>query len=125
MSNGAPQSGEGRPAPLIAPARMIALGSAALMEGFALIGFETHVNPAPEEIEKLMRDLLRMQQAALVVIEQSFARNPGRYLMRAQNEGGRIVITEIPELGLPENYHSRVETLVQQVMGAEALEVKK
>lgn len=125
MSEGAPQSGEGRQATLIAPARMIALGSAALMEGFALIGFETHVNPAPEEVEDLMRDLLRKQQAALVVIEQRLARNPGRHLMRAQNEGGRIVITEIPELGLPENYHSRVETLVQQVLGAGALEVRE
>lgn len=125
MSDGAPQAGDGRPATLIVPARMIALGSAALMEGFALIGFETHVDPAPEEIEKLMHDLLRTQEAALVVIEQSLARNPGRHLVRAQNEGGRIVITEIPELGLPENYHSRVETLVQQVLGAGALEVSE
>lgn len=125
MSDGVPQPGDGRPATLIAPARMIALGSAALMEGFALIGFEIHVDPAPEEIEKLMHDLLRTQQAALVVIEQSLARNPGRHLVRAQNEGGRIVITEIPELGLPENYHSRVETLVQQVLGAGALEVNE
>lgn len=125
MSDGAPQAGDGRPATLIAPAHMIALGSAALMEGFALIGFETHVDPAPEEIEKLMHDLLRTQEAALVVIEQSLARNPGRHLVRAQNEGGRIVITEIPELGLPENYHSRVETLVQQVLGAGALEVSE
>jgi vacuolar-type H+-ATPase subunit F/Vma7 len=125
MSNGTAQSSESGRATLIAPARMIALGSAALMEGFALIGFETHVDPQPAEIEKLMHDLMRMQQAALVVIEQSLARNPGRHLMRAQNEGGRIVITEIPELGLPENYHSRVESLVQQVLGVEALEVQK
>ncbi len=110
---------------LIAPARMIALGSAALMEGFALIGFETHVDPAPEEIERLMHDLLRTQQAALVVIEQNLARNPGRHMVRAQNEGGRIVITEIPALTLPENYHSRVETLVQQVLGTAAIEVKE
>ncbi len=125
MNGAIPQSGEDRQATLIAPARMIALGSAALMEGFALIGFETHVSPEPEAIEKLMYDLLRTQQAALVVIEQSLARNPGRHLLRAQNEGGRIVITEIPELGLPENYHSRIEALVQQVLGAEALEVRK
>ncbi len=125
MNNATSTSSEGRPVTLIAPARMIALGGAALMEGFALIGFETHINPAPEEIEKLMHDLLRTQQAALVVIEHSFAVTPGRNLMRAQNEGGRIVITEIPELGLPEYYHSRVETLVQQVLGAEALDIQK
>lgn len=125
MTDGTQATGEGKQPTLIAPARMIALGSAALMEGFALIGFETHVDPAPEEIERLMRDLLRTQQSALVVIEQSLAAKPGRQLLRAQNEGGRIVITEIPELHLPESYHSRVETLVQQSLGAGALESKE
>lgn len=124
MTNGAPQAAANH-ATLIAPARMIALGSAALMEGFALIGFETHVDPAPEEVERLMHDLIRSQQAALVVIEQRLAAQPGRYLMRAQNEGGRIVITEIPELREPEHYHSRVESLVQQILGAAALEARE
>jgi vacuolar-type H+-ATPase subunit F/Vma7 len=125
MTNGVTQPGEGRQALLTAPARMIALGSAALMEGFALIGFETHVDPAPEDIENLMHELIRSQQAALVVMEQHLARNPGRFLVRAQSEGGRIVITEIPELHLPEDYHSRVESLVQQILGPQALEVKE
>ena len=40
----------------LAPARMIALGSAALIEGFALIGFETYADPAPEAIEKIARE---------------------------------------------------------------------
>ena len=107
----------------LAPARMIALGSAALMEGFALIGFETHVDPPSESIEKLMQELLRSQQAALVVIEQSLARNPGRHLLRAQSEGGRIVITEIPEIHLSGSYHSRVENLVQTILGPTSLEI--
>ena len=108
-----------------APARMIALGSAALMEGFALIGFETHVDPTPEAIEKLMQELLRNQQAALVVIEQSLARNPGRHLLRAQSEGGRIIITEIPEIHLSGSYHSRVEDLVQTILGPNSLETRQ
>jgi vacuolar-type H+-ATPase subunit F/Vma7 len=122
MTNESQAAGEGKQAALLPPARMIALGSAALMEGFALIGFETHVDPSPDEIDGLMRDLLRTQQAALVVIEQQLTARPGRHLLRAQNEGGRIVITEIPELRQPENYHSRVETLVQQALGAGTLE---
>ena len=125
MSNDTRKTDAARQSMLTVPARMIALGGPALVEGFELIGFETHVDPAPEEIEKLMHELLRTQQAALVVIEQRLAANPGRNLLRAQNEGGRIVITEIPELRLPENYHSRVETLVQQVLGASALEVNE
>lgn len=108
----------------LAPARMIALGSSALMEGFALIGFETHADPAPEAIEELLQELLRSQQAALIVIEQGLACNPGRQLMRAQNEGGRIVITEIPEIGMSDSYRSRVENLVQSILGPNALEAQ-
>lgn len=106
----------------LTPARMIALGSSALMEGFALIGFETYADPAPEVIEELLQNLLRNQQAALIVIEQSLTRNPGHHLMRAQNEGGRIVITEIPEIRMSGNYHSRVEDLVLSLLGPTALE---
>ncbi len=109
----------------LAPARMIALGGAALMEGFALIGFETHADPAPEAIENLIHDLLRSRQSALIVIEQSLARNPGRHLQRAQREGGRIVITEIPDLHLSGSYHSRVEDLVQSILGPAALEAQE
>lgn len=109
----------------LTPARMIAFGSVALMEGFALIGFETYADPAPETIEKLLHELMREQQAALVVIEQSLARNAGRYLTRAQREGGRIIITEIPEIHLSGSYHSRVENLVQEILGATALEAKE
>jgi vacuolar-type H+-ATPase subunit F/Vma7 len=125
MTNDAQAASKGKPPVAAAPARMIALGSAALMEGFALIGFEIHIDPLPEDIERLMQELLRDRQSALVVIEHGLANNPGRHLARAQNEGGRIVVTEVPGLRLPENYHTRVETLVQEVLGASALEAKE
>lgn len=110
---------------LTAPARLIALGSSALMEGFELIGFETFPDPAPEVLEMLFQELLRKQQAALVVIEQGLAQNPGRHLMRAQSEGGRIIITEIPEILQSASYHSRVENLVQSILGPTALEIQE
>lgn len=117
------------PAPLDAtpldtarPARLIALGSAALMEGFALIGFETYPDPTPAALEDLLRDLLHGQQGALVMIEQGLVRNPGRQLARALREGARIVITEIPALQHPAGYRSRVDRLVQALLGPSALE---
>jgi vacuolar-type H+-ATPase subunit F/Vma7 len=113
------------PARMVAPVRMIALGSAALMEGFALIGFETRADPSPAEVEALMQELIRSQQSALVVIEQGLARNPGNFLLRAQREGGRIVITEIPEIQKSGSYHSRVESLVQGILGSAALEMRE
>jgi vacuolar-type H+-ATPase subunit F/Vma7 len=103
----------------LAPARLIALGSAVLMEGFALIGFETYADPTADHIEKLMQALLVNQQTALVVIEQGLARQPGPFLLRVQQEGGRIVITEIPEISQSSGYHSRVEKLVQHVLGSQ------
>lgn len=112
-------------ASLVSPARMIALGSAALMEGFELIGFETLPDPDPEAVDELFHELLRKQQAALVVIEHRLAKDPGRHLLRAQREGGRIVITEIPEIHLSHGYHSRVESLVQSILGSSALEVRE
>jgi vacuolar-type H+-ATPase subunit F/Vma7 len=113
------------PSSLAAPARLIALGSPALMEGFELIGFETYPDPAPEALEALFRELLLRQQAALVVIEQGLAQNPGRHLLRALSEGGRIIITEIPEIMQSASYHSRVENLVQSILGSAALEVQE
>jgi vacuolar-type H+-ATPase subunit F/Vma7 len=104
------------------PARLIALGSAALMEGFALIGFETYPDPTPAVLEDLLRGLLHGQQGALVVIEQGLAQNPGRQLTRALREGARIVITEIPALHQGVGYRSRVDRLVQTLLGADALE---
>lgn len=124
MNNGLPARSDSAQSSLV-PARMIALGSTALMEGFALIGFETYADPSPDTIEKLMHELMRNQQAALVVIEQSLTRNTGRHMTRAQSEGGRIIITEIPDIRLSEGYHSRVEDLVQSILGSTALEVQE
>lgn len=103
-------------------ARLIALGSAALMEGFALIGFETYPDPTPAAVEDLLRDLLHGPQGALVMIEQGLVQNPGRQLTRALREGARIVITEIPALQHPARYRSRVDGLVQALLGPGALE---
>lgn len=119
-----PQASEASRHPDPTPsARLIALGSAALMEGFALIGFETHSDPTPAVLEDLLRDLLHGQQAALVVIEQGLVQDPGRQLTRALREGARIVITEIPALQHAANYSSRVDRLVQSLLGQSALEL--
>lgn len=105
------------------PARLVALGSAALMEGFALIGFEIYPDPTEVVVEDVLRDLLQGQQGALVVIEQGFVQNPGRQLTRALREGARIVITEIPALQSPDHYRSRVDQVVQTLLGSAALEL--
>lgn len=102
--------------------RMIALGAAPLMEGFALIGFETHPNANAEQLEQLLAQLVREDAHALVLVEHSLARSEGIWLTRVRNEGGRIVLTELPELHQPEAYHPLVEDLVTAILGPSALE---
>ena len=122
----APLPGGAPPRPgLPASARLIALGGSALMEGFALIGFETYPNPAPAVLENLFQELLRGQQAALVVIEQGLEQQPRGHLARALREGGHIVITEIPGLQHSTPYHSRIDRMVQNILGPAALKLQE
>lgn len=102
--------------------RMIALGAAPLMEGFALIGFETHANASPEQLEKLLEELIRTDARALVFLEEALARSPGPWLNRVRNEGGKIVVTELPALHQAQEYHPQVEDLVTSILGPNALD---
>ena len=104
--------------------RLIALGSAPLMDGFSLIGIETVRNATPEMLEELLAGLVRRQEKALVFLEERLARGDGPWLRRVREEGGRIVITELPPLHAPEDYHPPVEDLVRALLGAQALEPK-
>ncbi len=105
-----------------APTRMIALGSAALTEGFSLIGVETIPDATAEQLETLLADLVKRQEKALVFLEDSLVRSQGPWLRHVREEGGRIVIAEVPPLHAPEDYHPQVEDLVRAILGAQALE---
>ncbi len=103
------------------PTRMIALGSAALTGGFNLIGFETVADATPQALEQLLAELFTTRQKALVVVEQDLARSEGPWLKRVRNEGGRIVVVEVPPLQAPANYRPPVEDLVESILGPSAL----
>ena len=102
--------------------RVVALGGAALMQGFALLGAETHEDATPEDVERVLADLLRSQDQALVFVENVLVTRGGHYLDRVRREGGRIIVSEIPPLDAPESYRPPVEALVVRVVGASALE---
>jgi vacuolar-type H+-ATPase subunit F/Vma7 len=104
--------------------RMLALGSSALTEGFALIGFETVPDATAEDLEAVLAELVRGNQRAMVIVERTLARGNGRWLNQVRNEGGRIVLAEVPELNAPSNYHPLVEDLVESILGPQALEDK-
>ncbi len=101
---------------------MIALGAAPLVEGFALIGFEIFPNATPAQLEQLLEQLVHAETRALLLLEESLARSDGPWLSRVRNEGGNLVVTELPALHEPHNYHPPVEDLVTSILGPGALE---
>ena len=101
--------------------RMIAMGSAALTQGFAMIGVETWADATEVQLDEVLSSLLQTNQNALVLLEPYLARCSCSSLSKVRNEGGRIVVTEIPPLEMPEDYHPEVEDLVFSVLGPDAL----
>jgi vacuolar-type H+-ATPase subunit F/Vma7 len=102
--------------------RVIALGGAALMQGFSLLGAETFKDATKDDVEQVLAELVRSQDQALVFVENTLVTASGHYLDRVRREGGRIIVSEIPPLDAPADYRPPVEALVVRVVGASALE---
>ncbi|MGF1643100.1 MAG: V-type ATP synthase subunit F [Thiotrichales bacterium] len=101
--------------------RLVVLGSAALTDGFALIGAEVYPDATSHTVEDVLARLVREGARALVLIEHQLARGGGEWLTRLRNEGGGIVVTELPPLAQPGAYAPAVDEVVRMVLGADAL----
>lgn len=106
----------------LADTRLIAMGGAELTLGFGLIGFETFPGATGADVELLLRELIAGKQKALVLLEPELARSGSKWLDNVRSEGGHIVVTELPALHAPHDYHPEVENVVRSVLGAGALE---
>lgn len=102
-------------------ARLVVLGSAGLVDGFRLIGAEVHADAAPDTVETVLEQLAHSGDAALVLLESPLAHAGGFWLNRLRNEGGRVVITELPPLPSPQDYAPAVDEVVKAVLGPDAL----
>ena len=102
-------------------ARLVVLGSAGLAGGFGLIGAEVHADADPATVETVLEQLARSGDDALVLLEAHLAHGGGFWLNRLRNEGGRIVITELPPLSAPQDFAPAVDEVVRAVLGPEAL----
>ena len=102
-------------------ARLVVLDSAGLTEGFGLIGAELHPDATPARVEEVLADLVKSGDSALVLLESGLAHAGGPWLNRLRNEGGRIVVTELPPLAAPHDYAPEVDAVVRAVLGPEAL----
>ena len=99
-------------------ARLIAMGGAALMQGFALIGFETWPDADEATVERVLTEVLRKRQRALVLLEPHLARCDCAALRIVLTEGGRVVVSEIPPLAAPNDYHPVVDDLLATAVQA-------
>lgn len=93
-------------------ARIIALGSAALMDGFRLAGVEVLADATGEQVELLMKSLLSGSDRALVLLEEELAANPGPWLARALSEGGRLVVVRVPPLSSASAWRGDIDQLI-------------
>jgi len=101
--------------------RLVVLGSAGLAGGFSLIGAEVHADADATMVETVLAQLVKNGDEALVLLETHLAHSGGYWLNRLRNEGGRIVITELPPLPAPHDYAPAVDEVVRAVLGPEAL----
>jgi vacuolar-type H+-ATPase subunit F/Vma7 len=92
-----------------------------LTEGFSLIGAEVYPQADQAKVEQVLEALVREGAEALVLLETTLAHGEGHWLNRLRNEGGRILVTELPPLSAPQDYTPAVDAVVRSVLGAEAL----
>jgi vacuolar-type H+-ATPase subunit F/Vma7 len=92
---------------------MIALGSLALIRGFRLIGFEGIPNPDHEMVRRLIETMKSEQQRAFLVVEQYLADELRDVFIPIQEEGGDILMVELPSIHEPGNLDSYLSTKIE------------
>lgn len=103
-------------------ARLVVLGTAGLVDGFRLIGAEVHADADPATVDTVLGQLVKAGDAALVLLETHLAHAGGAWLDRLRNEGGRIVITELPPLQAPQDYAPAVDAVMHAILGPDAMQ---
>lgn len=98
--------------------RMLAFGSRTLMDGFALLGIETFADVDAEEVGRILTSLYRSKEKALVFLQQDLARQDISILVEIREEGGEILISEIPDILSADAYEAPVDHLIHRVLGS-------
>ncbi|MDJ0882211.1 MAG: V-type ATP synthase subunit F [Gammaproteobacteria bacterium] len=104
--------------------KIVAMGSSALMDGFALLGIQTYADLSLEKINDVLLDVKRKHRRALVFLEQDIINADIPMVNRWRNQGGSMLICEIPALDQLNEFQPEVEQLIARVMGTSVLENK-
>jgi vacuolar-type H+-ATPase subunit F/Vma7 len=102
--------------------KIIAIGNASLMDGFALLGIQTFADQSADTINALLTELVHSRERALVFIQQGFISTKIPMIQQLRNQGGSILICEIPNLDTADDYTPEVEKLIGRVLGPSVLE---
>ncbi len=102
--------------------KIIAVGASALMDGFALLGIKTYADESAENIDAMLKELDRNHETALVFIQQDPVNLRIPMVQQLRNQGGRILICEIPSLQNVHDHQPEVEKLIGRVMGSAVME---
>ena len=97
--------------------RLIFIGGPALTDGFRLIGFETLTNPDVDQVDELIRSLLETRQNTFMVIEKTQDLSASQLLREIRQEGGRIVISEVPSLQDPSCFDCELDRQIEKLTG--------
>lgn len=89
--------------------RMLFMGEAELAVGFQLLGFEVWVEPEESEMDRVLKQIIDQRQKAFVILGDRWANSQSAVLRRVRNEGGRIVLTEVPPLHAPNRFHHEID----------------
>ena len=76
--------------------RLIAVGGAALVQGFALLGAETYEDATGEDLERVLADVLRGRDQALIFVERGLAGRGRRNPPPGRRGGGSPTSRRIP-----------------------------
>lgn len=103
------------------PTQMIFLGGEALADGFRLIGFETHPDPSPDDVDKRLRELQRDRAKAFVIVDDDLMQAEIPALQQVRREGGRIVVIAVPRLQADPQLQSDVAKRLSAMFGGSQL----
>jgi vacuolar-type H+-ATPase subunit F/Vma7 len=97
--------------------RQVFLGAASLATGFRLAGFEVYPDADAAQLDRLLDNLRASRTPALVVIDQALAESDSQRLEWVRQEGGRILLTQVPPLNHPDEMRSSVDDRIEQLLG--------
>jgi len=104
--------------------RLYFLGEAGLANGFRLAGFEVFPDASIQTLERLLLELRENRSPAFVILDYRLAESDSRVLQEVRDEGGRILITQVPPLSHSGRLRSKVDDHISQLLG-NALETGK